>query len=328
MGSLHNSVSYGNPARKKWVPVFGSLLKQSSGRTESMKKLLIFDIVLIVLICVYESIISSNVTTVPPYQIIQNFLELIESGYKIIGFGYYTENERIITTFNRSGILDKFGTSLVWGTDDFEFIQAADAVANCNASVPVYPPLFYYYKSYIEGSDATVKCHLVKEGSIHTKELFTVTMLIREPLGRVLVNLIEAGIVKILGDWTDFVSRLEHLPLVHLDHFRQYVLPRPFNMANIKILSVFQICGVLFCQAVLVVVVEYFSANDVIGCYNACAHLARELKICMRQRSLLFVNACRLWWRTIQHTFASVKNLDVFGILITAQKRLSIKRLV
>jgi len=60
---------------------------------------------------------------------------------------------------------------------------------------------------------------------------------------------------------------------VHLDHFRQYVLPHSFNMTNIKLLSVFQIVGLIIAQGVLVFVGEHFKANGVTASYIACVNV-------------------------------------------------------
>jgi hypothetical protein len=86
----------------------------------------------IVLTCIYESIISSDVTILPPYQVIKSFQELI---YKIFGVGNNTYNSELESLFRQSEILEKFNTSLAQNLGDFGYSKNVAALSQCNTTL-------------------------------------------------------------------------------------------------------------------------------------------------------------------------------------------------
>jgi hypothetical protein len=190
----------------------------------------------------------------PPNQVVQSLSELIDLNYKLI-VGCWPEDIIIMMDiYKRYGKLDKFRS--VFGPDGLSFFRVVDALQTCNTFIPTNYKYEYVFR--IERHDESIKCDIVKKGSLALDEVYTFAMLIKEPLTRVWQRLTENGILSIMWNVGKYTDSLPYLRYIDMKNYMEYVQPRPFTIYAVRILYVFKIYGGLVLFSIFVLAIELF----------------------------------------------------------------------
>jgi len=121
-----------------WLDVTGILWRQGISVLTGKQMLVILMLVTIVITCCYESIISGYLTVPPPFVIVKSLKELIDEGYKIIGYGQ-GEHSELEEIFKNENITSHSLTeSMVNGSFSWTLEERITALSAANTTLPLH----------------------------------------------------------------------------------------------------------------------------------------------------------------------------------------------
>jgi len=239
---------------RDWLPVFGSLFKQACGTATVQKRLVVFNLVLIIVSCAYESVISSRITVLPPVKIINTFRELIELNYKVLKRGSEFE---LRSLYNRSGILYRFNSSLEDDSKFFSFTGKVTALAQCNVS-----HVSSFSSDLIQLSEKlgnNIQCHILKakDDFINVRHIYAFGLYVKDSMKACASALIEAGITNQMYDYADYLYGLPYFSGQEKKDFNEAYQPFEFSIWDDVVSSIFIPWATALFFSVLIFLLEY-----------------------------------------------------------------------
>jgi hypothetical protein len=249
-----------------WLDVFAALLvRQSAASLDSNKTLILFVVAAIVITCGYESIISSDVIVPLPFREVRNLKDLVDSGYRIIGWSKGINNSTILEVLRRENIPHSSTQEPPFSPGKFTLPESIKLLSKCNVT-----KLFYYrdfqdreitakYMHTLYGN--RVKCGFAKETIYEQHATITYSGYSAQGFHHVLLSFQESGILNLLFKYDAFVEFYQKRVQAANEQYRYEKAEVPFQLNDPKIISIFIGWGFLTLFASLA-----FLAESLIGC--------------------------------------------------------------
>jgi len=236
--------------RGDFFQIYAILMRQSCTVLRNNKTLIVFVFCTIVFAYGYESIVSSFLTVLPPYKVFKTLKELVENGYKIVGFSRDEDQvPDLAAVFKRENISASLRSSVVEGGARLSYGQQLLAVGQCNATLNHGVPILNQYIRDFHKYYPSINCHVVRNTVILKPLTFFFFGDSKEQLSQVLHKMGEAGLPSMYSDFAAFLITLSSRTITSQGN-------ASINLGDWKILSVFvgwcSLLGITF----LVFVVE------------------------------------------------------------------------
>jgi len=240
----------------KWLPVVAILMRQDIGRENWTSALFAFTLMIIVIACCYESIISSHLTVPPPFVKFRTLKDLVDHDYKIFGASSGHSQAGFQIIFDRENITShNLSSTVLESRKTKNYGGDAQYISYCNSTAWKNSPLGdkLMQVEINEQLNPRVKKHLVTdtEGrSVNINSFFGTSNC---QLARIQRLMSEAGLI-------DFFRTFAYLYDNRIPKFDRSKLedqkPKSLKLFDWKIISIFIIWGFPLVLALLVIVIE------------------------------------------------------------------------
>jgi len=242
----------------QWFELFSILMRQECRILKGRKKLLIaFIFATIVFTYGYEGVISSLLTVPPPLLVYDKLKDLLEAGYKI----------RLSANESKAQYIPIFNAENITGTVDsrgFEipeplginFTLRKTILTHCNLTTSLNPRAFKQYKFYIRNIQSKLSCKFVRDTKSYNNYVFQFIGTNLLKVARATVMIIQSGILEWYTKFFDYVAEdLKQGLDMELMEYGE-MIPKPFEMINPKIMSIFVLWAALLALSTLAFVIE------------------------------------------------------------------------
>jgi hypothetical protein len=240
----------------KLFAIFAVLMRQDCYILKEHRFFIIFILVSIVITCGYEGIISSFLTVPPPVVVFNSLKELIDHGYKIIGYSANVETFELKTIFQSENITSQnLTSSLVPETYYVDDQVHVEMLAKSNVTRSFGISSLSFWKSEMEKNYPKIRCHHAKNTFIQTNVIHTFHGHFHLQLFQAFNRIREAGITSFYLNFLNFYRKFTANRGIEL-HDYELRQPSAFMLGDWKILSVFCVWASLMCVSLLVVLLE------------------------------------------------------------------------
>jgi len=181
--------------RGQWLEIVAILMRQSCSILDDRKLLIVFILVTIVFTYGYEGVVSSFLTAPPPFKVFDTLKQLLENGYKLIGFQpELMANPNLARLFESENIsLSHWESSLVPGTFNIPVSLVLPMLAAGNYTYSLRDSQTTKWEVMVEVKYG-VKCHTVRALSYPQNWIDTYVGPSREAMIKAAQEMAEAGI--------------------------------------------------------------------------------------------------------------------------------------
>jgi len=240
----------------KVLDVFAVIMRQDCYVFKTKKAIFVFIFLGIVITSGYEGIVSSLLIAPPPVCIYNSLKELIDKGYKIIGFAGSVNMLDLEVIFRHEEITSSnLTSSLVPNTLEMSDYNQSKLLSQCNVTKNFGREFFGRLKTSMKENFPNIYCHRAINSIISSKEIHTFAGPLHRKLFKTANLLRESGITAFYHDIIIYFLNYSFKRIIESDDYKSRQ-PTAFEFQNWKILSIFCIWGVLLTISVFVYLAE------------------------------------------------------------------------
>jgi len=241
------------------LQICGILLRQPTAIVKNNKMLIIFIFGAIVFTYGYESVISSILIVPPSFKVFSTLNELLNNGYKIIGYNENAKNPELQELFARENITMPVKSAMVEGSSFIADVEKILAQIQCNVTFHEPEHEAHYVTSIIEAIlPGMIKCHVTKDTVLPDQTVYFFFGYWRKSFAALGLRMNEAGLITMFRSYTIYIAVLLITAEQRLRGFSSLDLNRglALKVSDWKILSIFIVWGSLLGLALVVFLVE------------------------------------------------------------------------
>jgi len=270
VGSGDILLPFDSPAPRSMVPDlrYSILMRQSCTILERNKILIIFILATIIFTYGYEGVVSSLLTVPPPVKTFKTLGELLDNGYKLIGYDPNGNDSYLRQIFSRENITKTFQEAIVKDPrKSLTVDQKIESMAQCNIGTILFGStmVLNYCRNTIQElyPGTTIKCYSTLGTVVHKEVVYHVLGNYHDRLTRTLARMSEAGLLDMYQRITNFMYNA----LVSTATQREEIIINsalvPFKLSDWRILSIFIIWAILLGMTLVTLLLEYWTATKI-----------------------------------------------------------------
>jgi len=250
--------------RGQWFQIHSILMRQPCTILDKHKVLIMFILVTIIFTYGYEGVISSWITAPPPIVIFKSLRNLLDQGYKLIMLSPKLADPELNAAFVLENIsLTTIKSSMVPNSQNLNSYEAYNSFAQFNTTTLIPSKTVEAYKELIHSIFPGTKCHATTGISKIVQTNWFFSGHLKHELYKFGCSMLECGILNMIHKYHCYMSSL----LVSSRRRKQILMEElksresPFEISDMKILSIFFIWGFLLTIAFVTFLLEMASKS-------------------------------------------------------------------